>query len=163
MNLFGRPYNWAASPNENFNTECLAYLLDLSLDRQPSLATAVLTSFSSGRVSWSQSDATSITISTQSREAGDQPDVWILWPGDPHHRDMFAACVRGARRRPNPHVLAPGMVFFVHMILLNSETGLSMCLGDFIVTADDAEPVTDAPRRLVRELSRRAHAKGQRP
>jgi Xaa-Pro dipeptidase len=29
----------------------------------------------------------------------------------------------------NDQVLAPGMVFFVHMILLNSRTGLSMCLG----------------------------------
>jgi Xaa-Pro dipeptidase len=47
-------------------------------------------------------------------------------------------------------VLAPGMVFFIHMILLNSKTGLSMCLGETsIVTRRGAEPVTHAPRRLV--------------
>ncbi|MGH9365924.1 MAG: M24 family metallopeptidase, partial [Thermoanaerobaculia bacterium] len=50
----------------------------------------------------------------------------------------------------NSQVLAPGMVFFIHMILLNSRTGLSMCLGETsIVTAGGAEPVTHAPRRLV--------------
>ena len=50
----------------------------------------------------------------------------------------------------NSQVLAPGMVFFIHMILLNSKTGLSMCLGETsIVTARGAEPVTHAPRRLV--------------
>jgi Xaa-Pro dipeptidase len=47
-------------------------------------------------------------------------------------------------------VLAPGMVFFVHMILLNSRTGLSMSLGETsIVTARGAEQVTHAPRALV--------------
>jgi len=50
----------------------------------------------------------------------------------------------------NSQVLAPGMVFFIHMILLNSKTGLSMCLGETsIVTPRGAEPVTHAPRRLV--------------
>jgi Xaa-Pro dipeptidase len=50
----------------------------------------------------------------------------------------------------NSQVLAPGMVFFIHMILLNSKTGLSMCLGETsIVTRRGAEPVTHAPRRLV--------------
>jgi len=50
----------------------------------------------------------------------------------------------------NSQVLAPGMVFFIHMILLNSRTGLSMCLGETsIVTARGAEPVTHAPRTLV--------------
>jgi hypothetical protein len=42
------------------------------------------------------------------------------------------------------------MVFFIHMIILNSGTGLSMCLGETsIVTTRGAEPVTHAPRRLV--------------
>ena len=42
------------------------------------------------------------------------------------------------------------MVFFIHMILLNSETGLSMSLGETsIVTETGAEPVTHAPRQLV--------------
>jgi Xaa-Pro dipeptidase len=42
------------------------------------------------------------------------------------------------------------MVFFIHMILLNSTTGVRMCPGETsIVTARGAEPVTDAPRALV--------------
>jgi Xaa-Pro dipeptidase len=50
----------------------------------------------------------------------------------------------------HPQVLAPGMVFFTHMILLNSRTGLSMSLGETsIITARGAEPVTHAPRALV--------------
>jgi len=50
----------------------------------------------------------------------------------------------------HPEVLAPGMVFFIHMILLNSRTGLSMSLGETsIITARGAEPVTHAPRALV--------------
>ena len=50
----------------------------------------------------------------------------------------------------NDQVLAPGMVFFIHMILLNSRTGLSMCLGETsIVTRRGAEQVTHAPRRLI--------------
>ena len=50
----------------------------------------------------------------------------------------------------HPQVLAPGMVFFIHMILLNSRTGLSMSLGETsIITARASEPVTHAPRGLV--------------
>jgi Xaa-Pro dipeptidase len=50
----------------------------------------------------------------------------------------------------NPQVLAPGMVFFLHMILLNSQTGLAMSLGETaIVTAQGPERVTHAPRELV--------------
>jgi Xaa-Pro dipeptidase len=50
----------------------------------------------------------------------------------------------------HPQVLAPGMVFFLHMILLNSRTGLGMSLGETsIVTARGCEPVTHAPRELV--------------
>jgi len=50
----------------------------------------------------------------------------------------------------HPQVLAPGMVFFIHMILLNSRTGLSMSLGETsIITARGSEPVTHAPRQLV--------------
>ena len=42
------------------------------------------------------------------------------------------------------------MVFFIHMILLNSRTGLSMCLGETsVITAKGREAVTHAPRRLV--------------
>ena len=50
----------------------------------------------------------------------------------------------------NPQVLAPGMVFFMHMILLNSRTGLTMSLGETsIVTRRGASPVTHAPRTVV--------------
>jgi Xaa-Pro dipeptidase len=50
----------------------------------------------------------------------------------------------------NPQVLAPGMVFFMHMILLNSRTGLTMSLGETaIVTPRGCEPVTHAPRELI--------------
>jgi hypothetical protein len=42
------------------------------------------------------------------------------------------------------------MVFFLHMILLNSRTGLTMSLGETsIVTARGSEQVTHAPRELV--------------
>jgi Xaa-Pro dipeptidase len=50
----------------------------------------------------------------------------------------------------HPQVLAPGMVFFIHMILLNSRTGLSMSLGETsIITTRGAERVTHAPRELI--------------
>jgi len=50
----------------------------------------------------------------------------------------------------HPQVLAPGMVFFIHMILLDSRTGLSMSLGETsIITRRGAERVTHAPRELV--------------
>src|SRR5262249_16379257 len=63
------------------------------------------------------------------------PPTWMDWP-------MFYT--------GNPQVLAPGMVFFIHMIILNSESGLSMSLGETsIVTERGSEPVTHAPRRLV--------------
>ena len=50
----------------------------------------------------------------------------------------------------NPQVLAPGMVFFTHMILLDNTTGLSMSLGETaIVTEGQCEPVNHVPRELV--------------
>ena len=50
----------------------------------------------------------------------------------------------------NPQVLAPGMVFFMHMVLLDCETGLAMSLGETaIVTEGACEPVNHAPRALV--------------
>lgn len=50
----------------------------------------------------------------------------------------------------HPQVLAPGMVFFLHMILLDSRTGLTMSLGETaLVTRRGCEPVTHAPRELV--------------
>ena len=63
------------------------------------------------------------------------PPTWMDWPM------LYTG---------NPQVLAPGMVFFIHMILLNSQTGLSMSLGETsIVTERGCEPVTHAPRQLV--------------
>ena len=50
----------------------------------------------------------------------------------------------------NPQVIAPGMVFFIHMILLNSRTGLTMSLGETsLVTPRGPEAITHAPRGLV--------------
>jgi len=50
----------------------------------------------------------------------------------------------------NPEVIEPGMVFFVHIILLDDRSGLSMSLGSTaIVTEGTCEPVTHAPTRLV--------------
>ena len=42
------------------------------------------------------------------------------------------------------------MVFFLHMILLNSDTGLGMSLGETaIVTETGCEPISHAPRQLL--------------
>jgi Xaa-Pro dipeptidase len=63
------------------------------------------------------------------------PPTWMDWPM------IYAG---------NPQVLEPGMVFFIHMILLDSRRGLAMSLGETsIITAKGAEPVTHAPRELV--------------
>ncbi|MCC7272749.1 MAG: aminopeptidase P family protein [Alphaproteobacteria bacterium] len=53
------------------------------------------------------------------------PPTWMEWPM------VFAG---------NPVALAPGMVVFLHMILLDSEAGRTMCLGEtFIVTEGEPE------------------------
>jgi Xaa-Pro dipeptidase len=63
------------------------------------------------------------------------PPNWMDWP----------MCWHG-----NPQVLAPGMVFFLHMILLDGRTGLSMSLGETaIVTQGAADLVNHAPRQPV--------------
>ena len=63
------------------------------------------------------------------------PPTWMDWPM------IFAG---------NSQVLAPNMVFFQHMILLNSETGLSMSLGETaIITETGCEPISHAPRQLL--------------
>jgi Xaa-Pro dipeptidase len=52
------------------------------------------------------------------------PPTWMEWPM------VYAG---------NPAPVLPGMVVFLHMILLDDQTGLAMCLGEtFIVT--DADP-----------------------
>jgi Xaa-Pro dipeptidase len=38
----------------------------------------------------------------------------------------------------NPVPVLPGMVVFLHMILLDDTTGLAMCLGETFVVTDDA-------------------------
>jgi hypothetical protein len=41
-------------------------------------------------------------------------------------------------------------VFFLHMILLNSDTGLSMSLGETaVVTEACCEPISRVPRHLL--------------
>jgi len=63
------------------------------------------------------------------------PPTWMDWPM------VYAG---------EPQVLAPNMVFFLHMILLNSGTGLSMSLGEtVIVTEAGCEPVSHAPRQFL--------------
>ena len=47
-------------------------------------------------------------------------------------------------------ILAPNMVFFLHMILLNSDTGLSMSLGETaLVTERGCEKLSHVPRELI--------------
>jgi Xaa-Pro dipeptidase len=63
------------------------------------------------------------------------PPSWMDWP-------MFL--------KGNPVELAPGMVFFLHMILMDSEAGLAMTLGrTSIVVGEGAEPLSKAPLDLV--------------
>jgi Xaa-Pro dipeptidase len=63
------------------------------------------------------------------------PPTWMDWPM------IYAG---------EPQVLAPNMVFFLHMILLDSDTGLSMSLGETaIVTDNGCEPISRAPRHLL--------------
>ena len=52
--------------------------------------------------------------------------------------------------KDNPQVLEAGMVFFLHMILLDDQTGLSMCIGETaIVTHGACEPVNRIPRKII--------------
>ncbi len=60
---------------------------------------------------------------------------WMDWPMLYHGNRLEAA---------------PGMVFFIHIIIFDSENGLAMTLArTSIVTADGAEPVSAAPLDLV--------------
>ena len=63
------------------------------------------------------------------------PPTWMDWPM------IYTG---------NPQVLAPGMVFFMHMNLLDRATGLAMSAGETaIVTEGACEPVNHVPRALV--------------
>ena len=53
---------------------------------------------------------------------------WMDWP-------MFY--------RDNPAIIAPGMVLFAHMILMDSDAGAAMCLGRTYLTTEGApEPLS---------------------
>jgi Xaa-Pro dipeptidase len=63
------------------------------------------------------------------------PPTWMDWPM------IFAG---------EPQILAPNMVFFLHMILVNSDTGLSMSLGETaLITGSGCEKLSHAPRELI--------------
>ncbi len=63
------------------------------------------------------------------------PPTWMDWP-----------MIWGN----HPDIIQPGMVFFMHMILLDDHSGLTMSLGETcIVTHGECEPVNHAPRKLV--------------
>jgi Xaa-Pro dipeptidase len=50
----------------------------------------------------------------------------------------------------NPVVVEPGMVFFLHMIVMDSASGTAMTLGrTSIVGERGAEPLSKAPLELV--------------
>ncbi|MEL6478474.1 MAG: Xaa-Pro peptidase family protein [Pseudomonadota bacterium] len=49
-----------------------------------------------------------------------------------------------------PTVMQPGMVFFLHMILMDSDSGTAMCLGrTSLVTEGGAEPLSRMPLEMV--------------
>jgi Xaa-Pro dipeptidase len=63
------------------------------------------------------------------------PPSWMDWP-------MFF--------RGNPVALAPGMVFFLHMVLLDSEAGVAMTLGrTSLITDRGSEPLSAEALDLV--------------
>ena len=50
----------------------------------------------------------------------------------------------------NPWVIEAGMVFFMHMILFDAATGLSMCIGETAIVRDgEAERVNHIPREDI--------------
>jgi Xaa-Pro dipeptidase len=63
------------------------------------------------------------------------PPTWMDWP-------MIW--------QNNPQIIEPGMVFFLHMILLDDHTGLSMCAGETAIVTDGAcERVNQVPRQII--------------
>ena len=52
--------------------------------------------------------------------------------------------------KDNPVVIQPGMVFFAHMILMNSEAGAAYCLGRTYIIGDKGpEPVSKHPLEMI--------------
>ncbi len=64
------------------------------------------------------------------------PPTWMDWP-------MFWA--------GNEQEIEKGMVFFLHMILFDNESGLSMCMGETSIVLDNGPPekVNHVPRELI--------------
>ncbi len=52
--------------------------------------------------------------------------------------------------KDNPVEIGAGMVFFAHMILMNSEAGAAFCLGrTYIIGEKKPEPVSKAPLKMI--------------
>ena len=52
--------------------------------------------------------------------------------------------------KDNPTVIGPGMVFFAHMILMNSDAGAAYCLGRTYIIGDKGpEPVSRYPLEMI--------------
>ena len=52
--------------------------------------------------------------------------------------------------KDNPVKIGTGMVFFAHMILMNSEAGAAYCLGrTYIIGDKKPEPVSKAPLEMI--------------
>ncbi len=52
--------------------------------------------------------------------------------------------------KDNPVEIQPGMVFFAHMILMNSDAGAAYCLGRTYIIGDKGpEPVSKAPLEMI--------------
>ena len=50
----------------------------------------------------------------------------------------------------NPVILAPNQVFFLHMILMDSDSGKAFCLGrTYIVGRDKPEPLSKYPLGMI--------------
>ena len=63
------------------------------------------------------------------------PPTWMDWP---------------MLWKNNPQVIQAGMVFFIHIILIDPENRLSMCIGETaIVTDGPCERVNHIPRELI--------------
>ena len=61
---------------------------------------------------------------------------WMDWPMFYHGNDVE---------------IVPAMTFFLHMILMDSDSGRAMALGEsVVVTADGCEPLNRAPLDLCR-------------
>lgn len=63
------------------------------------------------------------------------PPTWMDWPM------LWSG---------NPQVIEAGMVFFIHIILIDADTGLSMCIGETaIVNENGCERVNHIPREVI--------------